>query len=237
MKFYMQVNVITVFAVLAMTGCYSEASAPATQNTVTQAQNVTATATATSEAQSELTKIVFLGDSLTAGYGLPQEQAWPEQVHKRLTATGFKIDIINAGVSGDNTANGLARYDWSVGSADADILVLALGANDFLQGVSPKTTRANLKSIIERAQAGGLTVILAGIASSQSESSNLTSNPYASIYPDLAKEHGLSYFPSMLQGVSDRPDLLQADGLHPTEAGVEVMAERFAQHMRDVLDK
>ena len=232
MKFYMQVNVI---AVLAMTGCYSEAPAPATQNTITQVPDVTATATG--EAQSELTKIVFLGDSLTAGYGLPSEQAWPEQVQQRLKAAGFKIDIINAGVSGDNTANGLARYDWSVGSADADMLVLALGGNDFLQGVSPETMRANLKSIIERAQTDGLTVILAGITSPQPENSALASNPYASIYPDLAKAHGLSYFPSMLKGVSGRPDLLQADGLHPTEAGVDVMAERFAKHMRDVLDK
>ncbi len=180
-------------------------------------------------------KIVFLGDSLTAGYGLEQADAWPEQVQERLIAAGYNTEIINAGVSGDNSANGLARYDWSVGSAQADILVLALGANDFLQGVAPQTTQKNLQTIIERAQSDGMQVILAGVATPQLERLGPVGRAYAEIYPNLAKEYKLSLFPSLLDGVSGQSKLLQSDGLHPTKDGVDIMADRFTQHLKTVL--
>lgn len=232
MKYKIQVSVIAVLTAFALTACGQSEAQSATQNATTE--NLAATQAV---AQSKVTKIVFLGDSLTAGYGLPSPQAWPEQVQKRLKENGYKTKIINAGVSGDNTANGLARYDWSVGSTDADILVLALGGNDFLQGVSPKRTQENLKDIIEQAQEDGLTVILAGVTPPLIARLGTRGKAYAAVYPDLAKTYKLSYFPSILEGVSGKPELLQRDGLHPTKAGVEVMADRFALHLSDVLDK
>ena len=235
MKFNIQVCVITGLTALVLMACSNHEAQTATQNAVPTKTDVSTPAM--TEVRSEVTKIVFLGDSLTAGYGLPSSQAWPEQVQKRLKTAGYITQIINAGVSGDNTANGLARYDWSVGSADADILVLALGANDFLQGVPPETMRQNLKSIIEKAQADGLTIILAGVASPQVELLGSRGKAYASVYSELAKEYKLSYFPSILEGVSGRPELLQRDGLHPTKAGVEIMADRFTSYISGVLDK
>ncbi len=224
MEYKIKISVIAALTAFALTACGNNEAQSATQNL----------APTKIVAQSEVTTIIFLGDSLTAGYGLPSPQAWPEQVQKRLKANGYKTKVINAGVSGDNTANGLARYEWSVGSANADILVLALGGNDFLQSVSPETMHENLKSIIKQAHDDGLTVILAGVASPRLESRG---KAYASVYPKLAKQYKLSYFPSMLDGVSGKPELLQGDGLHPTAAGVEIMADRFVLHISDVLDK
>ncbi len=235
MKFKMQVNVIGLLLAFVLMACSNPAPPSVSQNE-TKSEAVV-NAAASQKANAVETKIIFLGDSLTAGYGLPTQQAWPEQVQKRLKSAGYNIQIINAGVSGDNTANGLARYDWSVGSVDADMLVLALGANDFLQGVSPQTMRQNLEAIIKRAQADDLTIILAGIQASNIETLGPRGAAYASVYPDLAKDYNLSYFPSMLEGVSGNPELLQNDGLHPTRAGVEVMADRFALHIGEILDK
>ncbi len=238
MRYKIQVSVISFYAGFILTACGSSEPKITPQATVLgDMSTLIATNEITSvQTQIDVIKIVFLGDSLTAGFGLPQEQAWPEQVQKRLKAAGYKTAIINAGVSGDTTANGLARYDWSVGSAEADILVLALGANDFLQGVSPATTRQNLKMIIERAQNDGMEIILAGVATPQLDQLGPAGRAYASIYPELAAEYKLSFFASMLEGVSGRADLLQSDGLHPTQAGVEIMADRFTQHLRSELD-
>jgi len=234
MRYKIQVTVMSLFVSLALTACGQSEAKTAQRSPATNA-NTTDTSVVSS-ANAETTKIVFLGDSLTAGFGLPQEQAWPEQVQKRLISAGYKTKVVNAGVSGDNSANGLARYDWSVGSIKADMLILALGANDFLQGVSPVTTRRNLKAIIERAQADGMEVILVGVEIPDIEGLDSILQAYGEIYPDLAQEYNLSFFSSMLEDVSDRPELLQSDGLHPTKAGVEIMADRFADYLRTQLD-
>jgi len=246
MRYKIQVTVISLCTAFAFTACGKREAKPASENLQTphldtqvfaQVNIQSQTPEAASKAAvKSITKIVFLGDSLTAGYGLPREQAWPEQVQLRLKSAGYNTAIINAGVSGDNTANGLARYDWSVGETGADVLVLALGANDFLQGVPPATTRKNLKAIIEQAQADNLKVILAGVATPQLERLGPIGKSYATIYPELAKTYDLSFFPSILSGVSNRPELLQSDGLHPTKAGVEIMADRFTQYLRKDLD-
>jgi len=133
MRYQIQVYVISLCAAMAMAACHESAAQSSYKKPQSPPDN-----TAAVSAKQTVTKIVFLGDSLTAGFGLPQEQAWPEQVQKRLQLAGYNTSVVNAGVSGDNSANGLARYDWSVGSAKADMLVLALGANDFLQGDAHK---------------------------------------------------------------------------------------------------
>lgn len=234
MRYKIQVYVISAATALALAACgpsQAQTAPLTTAQTQTPAQDNSA-----ATAKQKFTKIVFLGDSLTAGFGLSQEQAWPEQVQKRLKSAGYNTAIVNAGVSGDNSGNGLARYDWSVGSANANMLVLALGANDFLQGVSPVKTRANLAAIIERAQKDGLDVILAGVSTPQLERLGPIGKAYGSIYPDLARDYNIPLFPSIIEGVSNKPHLLQRDGLHPTREGVEIMADKFGQYLKDILD-
>ncbi len=179
--------------------------------------------------------IVFLGDSLTAGFGLPPENALPEQVASRLEAAGVAAEIINAGVSGDTTANGLARYDWSVASAAPDLLIVALGANDYLMGTSPDAARDNLAKIIERAQADGLRLALAGLEPRSNAPEGTRDAAYAAIYPDLAQAYGVPLYPALLKGVRDNPDLLQSDGLHPTADGVEVMAANITAFLQPLI--
>lgn len=178
---------------------------------------------------SAIPKVVFLGDSLTAGHDLPPQDALPDQVQNVLSGRGLSIEAINAGVSGDTTANGLARYDWSVAAADPDLLVVALGANDYLLGLPPELVRENLASIIERAQAGGIPVVLAGIAPPGAAQDASRDGAFAAIYPDLASTYGVPLMPGLMAGVRDDPDLLLNDGLHPNADGVAVMAESLSE--------
>jgi len=223
MRYKIHASIMSLCAAFAMTAYETPAAQSRAYASATNPQSAT--------------KIVFLGDSLTAGFGLPQQQAWPQQVQKRLTSAGYNTIIINAGVSGDNSANGLARYDRSVGSVQADMLVLALGANDFLQGVSPVRTRANLTKIIERAQADGLEVVLAGVSTPQLARLGPIGRAYGSIYPDLARTYNLAHYPSIIDGVANKRGLVQRDGIHPTKRGVEVMADNFAPYLSEILDK
>jgi len=221
--------VMSICTAMAMTAC--------SQSEAQSSYKPAAKQTAPLSVKQTPTKIIFLGDSLTAGFGLPQEQAWPEQVQFRLKKAGYNTEIINAGVSGDNSANGLARYDWSVKSAKADMLVLALGANDFLQGVSPNKTHANLEAIIKRAQSDDLDIILAGVSIPQLERLGEIGRIYGAIYPNLSRKYNLPLFPSIIEGVSGNPHLLQRDGLHPTREGVEVMADNFTAYMKGILNE
>ena len=231
MRYQIKVCVMSLCAALTMTACSQSEAQSSYQPVEASAPDVSPVLT-----QKTVTKIVFLGDSLTAGFGLPQEQAWPEQVQVRLKKAGYNTTVVNAGVSGDNSANGLARYDWSVGSAKADMLVLALGANDFLQGVSPDKTRANLAAIIERAQADDMNIILAGVSAPQLERLGQIGQAYGSIYPSLSREYNIPLFPSIIEGVAGKPGLLQRDGLHPTRKGVAIMADNFTTYLEGILD-
>ena len=178
--------------------------------------------------QSEFPTVVFLGDSLTAGFGLPEDAALPVQVADRLSAAGRPINAVNAGVSGDTTSNGLARYDWSVSAAGPDLVVLALGANDYLMGLSPEIAKANLAAIIEKAQASDTAIILAGIEPRSQAASGSRDAAFAALYPSLSETYDVPLFPALLAGVRDNPERLQADGLHPTVDGIGEMADRLA---------
>lgn len=167
--------------------------------------------------------IVMLGDSLTAGYQLPAGSALPAALQRDFDARGIEARFVNAGVSGDTTADGLTRYDWSVTGADADMLVVALGANDFLQNVPVETPRKNLAAILTRAKSVNLPAVLIGVAL-PGDSQDEQEQAYAAIYPDLAAEFGVPYFPNMLSAIAGQPNLLLQDGVHPTSEGVEAMA-------------
>jgi|AntAceMinimDraft_11_1070367.scaffolds.fasta_scaffold02101_9 acyl-CoA thioesterase-1 len=173
--------------------------------------------------------IVMLGDSLTAGYGLAPGDALPEQVEALLLETSPGIDVINAGVSGDTSAGGLARYDWSVGSTEPDLLVLALGANDYLSGVDPERTRANISAIIERAQQSRIDILLISMSPRSSAEDDPRAAAFAAIFRDLAATYGVRLYEGLVDEVQDRPDLLLRDGLHPTADGVKVIAAPLAE--------
>lgn len=170
-------------------------------------------------------KLAVLGDSLTAGYGLPASAAFPVRLQQALKEKGIAANIINAGVSGDTASGGRDRLDWSIPEGTQAVIV-ELGANDMLRGIEPKVTRAALSEIIQRLKARGIAVLLCGMYAAP----NL-GEPYGqafnSIYPDLAKKYGVALYPFFLDGVVNDSALKQADGLHPTAAGVDVIVQRI----------
>lgn len=179
--------------------------------------------------------VVFLGDSLTAGYGLEPDDALPERVEAVWRARGINAVAVNAGVSGDTTANGLARFDWSVTAAEPDLLVIALGANDFLMGVPPDVTRANLSAILEKAKSAGIPSVLVGLSPRGDIATGSRDAAFAAIYPELAAAFSVPYYPSLLASIESDPAMLQSDGLHPTRDGVVVIAEPLAKFLEPVI--
>ncbi|PCI03226.1 MAG: arylesterase [Hyphomicrobiales bacterium] len=174
-------------------------------------------------------KIVVLGDSLVAGYGLGPGEGFPEQMAKSLAKSREKLEIINAGVSGDTSAGGLARLDWSV-PEKIDGVILELGANDALRGLAPELTRQNLEKMIISLQQRDIEVLLVGMRAPPNMG-KLYEDDFNAIYPDLAEKYKLVFYPFFLEGVVAKPELNQADAMHPTAEGVGVIVERFLPTM------
>lgn len=169
--------------------------------------------------------VVFLGDSLTAGLGLPLEQSFPSLIEARLQAERRPWKVVNAGVSGDTTAGGLARLDW-IYRQKVDVLVVALGANDGLRGLPAVQTEKNLRGILQRARREGSRVLLAGIRLPDNFGPRAQAR-FAAIYPRLAAEFRVPLVPFLLEGVAMEPGLNQPDGIHPNAEG----ARRVADHL------
>jgi len=167
-------------------------------------------------------RIVFLGDSLTAGYGLDIEQSVPSLVQKRLDAEGYTYEVVNAGVSGDTSAGGLSRLDWAL-EGDVRVLIVALGGNDALRALPPAELQQNLSTIIERAQAKHITVLLAGMEAPRNFGRDYIVR-FHQVYPDLAKKYNVVLVPFLLQDVAGIERLNQRDGIHPTAEGAEIVA-------------
>ena len=172
---------------------------------------------------SERPRIVCLGDSLTAGLGLSPDEAFPAQLEKRLREAGLDYEVVNAGVSGDTSAGGLRRLDWSM-SGDVKVLVLALGANDGLRGLPTRDLHDNLAKIITTAQARGARVILAGMEAPPNFGAVYTRD-FRDVYRDLARSYDVVLIPFFLDGVAGVPALNQADGIHPTAEGQRLVAD------------
>lgn len=170
--------------------------------------------------------ITMLGDSITAGYGLAAAQALPNQLHLQLQKLGVANVVRAAGVSGDTTAGGLSRVDFSV-RKDTDLALVALGANDLLQGQDPKRTRANLDGIVERLRKRGIRVLLAGITA-PGEIGGRYARDFNAVFPAVARQHGVALYPNLIEGVARNPSLNQPDGIHPNPAGVRIIAARLA---------
>jgi acyl-CoA thioesterase-1 len=178
-------------------------------------------------------RIVFLGDSLTAGYGLEKSQAVPALVQARLTREGYPFEVVNAGVSGDTSAGGLSRLEWSL-SGDVRILVLALGANDGLRGLPVEAMKHNLEEIITRAQARGIAVLLAGMEALPNYGAVYTSE-FRETFPALARAHKLALMPFYLDGVAGKPELNIADGMHPNPKGAAIVADNLWRILEPLL--
>ena len=177
---------------------------------------------------------VGFGDSLMAGYQLGPNQSFPDRLQAALQAKGYDIEIANAGVSGDTTSGGLARLDWSVPD-DTDFVILELGANDALRGISPELSRENLDAMIARLKEKGIDVILAGMLAPPNMGEDYAAG-FNPIFPELAAKYDVPLYPFFLDGVAAQPDKQLEDGMHPNESGVETMVEGFLPLMEDYLD-
>lgn len=178
-------------------------------------------------------RIVALGDSLTAGYGLPPDKALPRLLEARLRSDGFSVHVANAGVSGDTAEGGLARLDWSVPDG-TDLVILELGANDMLRGAPPARTEATLAEILVRLRARGIPVVLAGMRTIANWGDKYAQE-FDAIYPALAKRFETPLYPFLLQGVAGVPSLTQPDGLHPNAEGAQRVADALARFLEPVL--
>ncbi len=183
----------------------------------------------------EPVKIVGFGDSLMAGYQLDAGQSFPEKLEAALKARGHDVVIANAGVSGDTTAGGLSRLDWSIPD-DTDLVILELGANDMLRGIAPDLTERNLAAMIERLKARDIDVILAGMVAAPNLGADYAAR-FDPVFPRLAEAYALPLYPFFLDGVAAESALLLGDGMHPNEAGIDTMVERFLPLIEDVLTK
>jgi acyl-CoA thioesterase-1 len=170
-------------------------------------------------------RMVVLGDSLSAGLGLPEAAAFPAQLQKHLKSNGITVEVSNAGVSGDTSSGGRDRLDWSVPEG-TDAVLVELGANDALRGIDPKVTRSALSDILTRLKARGIAVLLCGMVAPPNYGSDYSAR-FNAIYPDLAKSFGVPLYPFFLQGVAADTALNQADGMHPTAEGVDVIVKNI----------
>ncbi len=178
-------------------------------------------------------KIVVLGDSLSAGYGLNVQDAFPSKLAAALKAKGQAVDMINGGVSGDTATGGLDRFDWSVPD-DADALILELGANDALRGVSPDVTHAALDQILTRLKARKIPVLLAGMKSPPNMGPDYVAK-FDAIFPELAKKHDVLLYPFFLEGVAANDKLNQRDGIHPNSDGVDVIVKGILPMVEELI--
>lgn len=190
---------------------------------------------ASSIAQAKTLKGVGFGDSLMAGYQLNNGEGFPDQLQESLTALGYDVEIVNAGVSGDTSSGGLSRLDWSVQDG-TNFVILELGANDALRGISPEITRKNIEEMIVSLKKRNIDVLLIGMLAPPNMG-DAYANAFNAIYPELAKKHDLPLFPFFLEGVLTEPDKLLSDGIHPNPAGVKTMVENFLPHIQAYLDK
>ncbi|MEH0070536.1 arylesterase [Pannonibacter sp. Pt2-lr] len=184
-------------------------------------------------ANDEPVKIVVLGDSLSAGYQLAPDEAFPVQLEKALREKGENVTVINAGVSGDTSSGGLSRLDWSV-PPDADAVIVELGANDALRGVDPAATRKNIEAIVSRLRERGVEVLVAGMLAPRNLGEDYAA-AFDPIFADVAKANDALLYPFFLEGVAMKPELNLADGMHPTGEGVSVIVANVLPLVQDLV--
>ncbi len=183
----------------------------------------------------EPVKLLALGDSLTAGFGLAQDEGFTAQLEQALTDQGFTVEIVNAGVSGDTTAGGRARLGWILDNTITHAMV-ALGANDALRGLEPDQTQANLRAILEMLQEKEIPVLLAGMLAPRNLGPDYGAE-FDGLYPALAEEFDVVFYPFFLEGVAAEPSLNQADGIHPNPEGVAIMVDAILPYVVELIEQ
>jgi len=178
--------------------------------------------------------LLVLGDSLSAGYELAADEAFPARLEARLRKEGYDVTVVNGGGSGDTSSDGLARLDWVV-TGDIKAAIVELGANDALRGIDPAVTEAALGAIVKRLKARGIAVMLAGMLAPPNMGKDYASR-FDAIYPALAQRYQVPLYPFFLKGVAARPELNQSDGMHPTAKGVEVIVDNILPSVRRFID-
>ncbi len=179
--------------------------------------------------------IVAMGDSLTAGLGVPEVQAYPAQLEQKLRADGYAFQVINAGVSGETSSAALTRTEWML-TLKPDIVILETGANDGLRGVDPNLTRDNIHAIVKALRAQNVVVVLAGMQMVRNLGESYT-RAFEQIYPQIAQQHDLIFMPFFLQGVGGEPSLNQSDGIHPTASGYKMIVQNLYPHVTAAIQK
>lgn len=218
-------------------GCQqaSPSTEPARPSTTSNPLATPATATISTKSE-DLPAIVAFGDSLTAGYGLSNEDSYTTLLQRKLDENNYRYRVVNAGVSGDTTAGGARRIDWALQSGNVKVLILELGGNDGLRGLPIADLRKNLSLIIERAQAKGVKVILAGMEAPPNMGAEYT-REFRQSFRDLAKQYQTPFIPFVLEGVGGRIEFNQPDGIHPNADGEKIMTETIWKTLEPLLEK
>jgi acyl-CoA thioesterase-1 len=219
-------RVVVMALVLALGACGQKEEAASPQSA----------ASAQSEPQAKGPHIVALGDSLLAGYGITPPQAYPARLEAALRAQGVAATVTNAGVSGDTTADGLARLDFTLGGQKPDLVLISLGGNDMLRGLSPETARSNLDAILTRLDDKHIPVVLLGMMAAPNLGKDY-GRRFDTIYPDLAKKHHTALVPLFVASINGKEGLQLPDHIHPTPEGVEAMVKATIGTVKDALPK
>ncbi len=225
--------VIGLLAMLLMMGCSPSAPKEPAARSQATAGHEAGSANVNATPGDERPRIVALGDSLTAGYGLDETQSYPALLQERIDRAGYRLEVMNMGVSGDTSAGGLRRLDWAL-EGDVRILILALGGNDGLRGLAPSALRDNLGSIIDQARARGIAVLLCGMEAPPNLGRAYTGE-FRQVYRALAREKNVDFLPFLLEGVAGVPTLNQEDGIHPNAAGAHRVADLVWQRLEPML--
>lgn len=190
------------------------------------------------EKEVQQNNIIFFGNSLTAGYGVEAEEAFPGLIQKRLDSLGYDYNVINAGVSGETTASGLSRVEWVVKRQPVEIFVLELGGNDGLRGIKPEETNKNLRAIIDKVREihPDVKILLAGMMVPPNMGQSYAS-AFQELYPKIAKEKNVNRIPFLLKDVGGEAELNLPDGIHPTPEGHKIVAETVWNHLQEILEK
>ena len=222
-----------MLAVLALGGCDKPVGAPFTG---VEAESAASSAPVAAAVQGPARRIVALGDSLLAGYGLRPEQAYPPRLEAALRRAGVNASVVNAGVSGDTTADGLARIDFTLGASQPDLVLISLGGNDMLRGLPVAQTRANLDALLGKLEARHVPVVVLGMMAAPNMGADYARG-FDAIFPDLAKKHHAALVPFFMAPINGKAGLQLPDHIHPTPQGVEAMVAATLPTVRGALPK
>ncbi len=226
---------LVISLVLLLLGVACTRNAPDSRQSQPANNSGAATQAPSENGEPQRPRIVILGDSLTAGLGLLESQSFPALIQQKVDAEGYKFEVVNAGVSGDTTAGGLRRLDWAL-EGDVKVLVVALGGNDGLRGLSVAEMKNNLEEIVTRARERGIVCILAGMEAPPNFGPEYTA-AFRTAYRDVAVKNRVLYLPFLLDKVAGQPALNQADGIHPNTQGAAVVAENVWAVLRPLMDQ